>query len=290
MTPAASAWPPAAYVGITGIVTEDDVETVRQAAAIVRTRAPHRRLMAGVLVSWKTLCGRSTTNRRYPTLEAAGRLVEALVEAGAWPVVHYNSREPHLGSQVVSLLAALPWAGGVQLNVVRPEPDEIAQIRRFHPPSEMEIILQANHAAPWDAEAGLLAWSLRFEGLVQHILLDLSGGRGTGIDPGKVAAVLGHATGRWLHAGIRPALAGGLGPDCARVLRETGRQIGAPCQPADPHGGSVVLAACSCDAESGVRVPVDDPVEGEPFQDRLDRGKALAYVEAALGALKAEET
>jgi len=249
------------YIGITGIVTDEDVETARLCAGLVP--AP-RVLMAGVLVSAKTRLGQATTNRRYPASAEARRLVVALASF-ATPVAHYNTRSRGLllAAELDALLEQVPAARGVQLNVVRPDGDAVEVFQRAHP--EADLILQVNGSSLTSRTPDAVRRYVDSYPTANHALLDMSGGRGTAIDPTWAAAVLRH----WTSA-ARPALAGGLGPDCADILHAV--VAGAPG------------VAFSTDAESGVRVPVADPLPGERHQDRLDRDRALAYVRAVVAA------
>jgi hypothetical protein len=261
------------YVGITGIVTDEDVDTIR---ALV-PRCTGRRLMAGVLVSAKTLQGIPVSNRRYPRIRHANRLLEACAAAGAWPVVHFNTREPTpLSEQLEILVSELPAARGIQLNVVRPDPAEAEEFFCRRP--QVEFIAQVNRGAgltkyPYVAAEYVARYALS----AAHALLDLSGGTGATLDPRWVAQVLR----LWPTRAVRPALAGGLGPGTAgAAIRGVIRAINAGCLV--PQTGSHL--SFSVDAESRLRVPVEDPIVGARFQDRLDRARAEAYVDEAVSA------
>lgn len=81
--------------------------------------------------------------------------------------------------------------------------------------------------------------------------------------------------------GVRLGLAGGLGPDCGGALNDLRTGLLG-------HGGDedVDLDVLSYDAESRVRVPVPDPIEGEEYQDMLDRTSSVNYVAAVCAALR----
>lgn len=249
------------YIGITGIVTEDDALVACDAAAMV---PEGWRLMAGVLVSYKSLGGTRIESRRYPTLDQATFRCAELARYGCWPVLHYNSpsRAMVLREEIEELFHWVPAARGLQLNVAQPDPDTFAWVRRTYP--RVETILQVNrtalnHAA--DVEALVDAFPA-----AHHALLDLSGGRGTGVDAEWAI--------RRLYAWNRetsPGIAGGLGPGCAPLLRRIRHAVNG--------------RAFSVDAESQLRVPVEDPTPGAKHQDRLDADKALAYVRDAVEGL-----
>ncbi len=260
------------YIGITGVVCDADVLTIAECAAIVRRRAPSHRLMAGILVSAKTLRGEATTNRRYPLYGDVDRLARAIDYAGAWPVIHYNTRAT--GDELASELRTLVTdneIGGVQLNVVSPDP---AVVRRFAETfTDVEVILQINRgalgASPVPADA--MVYTRAYPG-VRHALLDLSAGNGAVVDV-KFAARVARA---WplFNTGARLGVAGGLGPECALTLGELRDVLDYDR-----------FSELSFDAESRVRVPVADPIEGERYQDALDHDKAILYVNAVCDAL-----
>lgn len=245
------------YIGITGIVTHADVDTIAACAALL---PPDIRLMAGVLVSSKTLTGEPTESRRYPTLTEAMYLLSGLSDF-AWPVVHYNTRATGLDlrMEIMELLAFLPEARGIQLNVAAPNPDMVARAMLDHP--DVELILQVNRASvPSGLVSDVHAYVAKYS--AQHALLDRSGGTGKSLDVSWMAAVL-----PGLAAWARPAVAGGLGPDSGPVV-------------ASLPGGLF-----SVDAESRSRVPVSDPIDGAKHQDRLDRDLALRYTQAMVDAM-----
>jgi hypothetical protein len=247
-------------------------------AALQRPMAA-RRLMGGVLVSAKTLEGRPTTNRRYPAFVEVDRLLHALSRF-AWPVIHFNSPvDDAFEPRLQRLLEATPHCRGLQLNVRRPPADVLRRLRRDFP--AVEIILQVNgsslrslapHSDRSDpfAPAAVDAYISSYVGVCAHALLDRSGGTGQGLDLPWAASCLAEFGARWLDRGIRPAVAGGLGPESAVALASLWGQAGARW-----------AAACSVDAESAIRHPSAAPLVGEPYQDDLDARSVAAYVAVA---------
>lgn len=252
------------YIGITGIVTAADLSVVRDCRALMPWS---HRLMAGVLVSAKTLRGEPTESRRYPVAAQVEAILATCERYGAWPVVHYNTRA--VGEALAFELALLssrlfPSMRGLQLNIVRPDPGVVREFAARHP--AVEVIVQMNRAAFGDppAPADAIIYARDYPNAA-HALLDLSGGRGADVDTAFAARV---ARG-WPHA-ARLGVAGGLGPDAEPML----------CALRDDLGAER-FAALSFDAESRVRVPVEDPIAGGKHQDQLDRDLSLAWVSLA---------
>lgn len=259
------------YIGITGIVNTDDVFTI---ASCVGVAAQSHRLMAGVLVSSKTLRGEATANLRYPPFGAVDTLLAQCNDLGAWPVVHFNTRED-LALCLGALATALPSMRGLQLNVETwPTPDLLAHFRKMRP--DVEVILQYRGATTTDALVRLAVEMSDYEGVMDFVLVDGSMGSGkalAAVDAEMSVEAIHNGDG-CVFDGIGLALAGGLGPDAAPMLASLRREVGRK------H-----MARVSLDAESGVRVPVVDPVAGEKGQDRLDRERALAWVKVAAEAV-----
>jgi hypothetical protein len=188
-------------------------------------------------------------------------------------VIHYNTRATgdDFAAELTVLRNLCPSMRGVQLNVVSPDP---AVVRHFAETfTDVEVILQINRgalgASPVPADA--MVYTRAYPG-VRHALLDLSAGNGAVVDV-KFAARVARA---WplFNTGARLGVAGGLGPECALTLGELRDVLDYDR-----------FSELSFDAESRVRVPVADPIEGERYQDALDRDKALAYVNAVCDAL-----
>lgn len=256
------------YIGITGIVNTVDTITVERCVPLV---PPSHRLMAGVLVSAKTLRGEAPTSRRYPPFRDVEATLRTLAMTGAWPVVHFNTRD-NLTFNLGALCASLPSMRGLQLNVAQfPTRDELAAVREMRP--DVEVILQYRGADTSDLYA--LGARLRpFAGLADVVLVDGSQGTGKPLLAGDAHL----AVNVWLNdapEGIGLALAGGFAPESGTMLRRLWTGIGSP-----------LMACLSFDAESGVRVPVDDPTHGEKHQDRLCRTRALAWVELVASCVR----
>lgn len=261
-------------IGVTGVVTMDDVRAI---AECVRMLPPTHRLMAGVLVSAKTLNGEPTENRRYPKFGAVEELLRALDAVGAWPVVHFNTRA-QLQEQLERLGATLLSMKGLQLNVSRPDPAVVEGFLMQRP--DVEFILQVNRSVvPVGATItprDVFEYIRPYAGLAKHALLDLSGGEGREMSAGLAADVLND----WPWPGIVPSFAGGLGPDAGPLLAELASKV------RDPRR----LLGCSFDAESRLRVAIDDPIPQASHQDRLNAEKATRWVSEACRVLHTTRT
>ena len=260
------------YVGVTGIVTQDDAQVVGDAGQILKSIAPSHRLMAGVLVSHRGIRGEETPSRRYPHVNAVEGLLKTCAERGLWPCVHYNTRAGrlHLGPELELLVTRFPSMRGLQLNVGAPDAYTLRVFAERSP--HIELILQVNNSSLHGLgdQYGPMPpvdYILRYPG-VKHALLDASGGNGREI--GKATGqTIGETYNPVWSAGVRLGYAGGLGPKSEGLLAGLEADLA-------PHG--LKLRHLSCDAESGVRSPAPDPLPGEKHQDDLDWAKVITYV------------
>ncbi len=259
------------YLGITGVVSPQDVGTIEECREIL---PPTHDMMAGVLVSGKTLKGQVVTNLRYPTIGQAVQRIKALsLIPNVFPTLHYNTggdKDP-LHSQLRFLLETFPgFQGGVQLNVVKPGLGSIKLTRERFP--DVKIILQVNGSSVRSKTPEAVEEYVRaYAGHVDYALIDFSGGKGHTASPSLWYEIL-HRLGPMASAhNFGLVVAGGLGPEGGETIKAV-RDLG----PLAPFG---------VDAETKVRVEVDNPLYGEKYQDRLDRGLSLAYVRSVGAAL-----
>ena len=261
-------WPTTPYVGVTGVESTADVDLCGRLVELLP--ATHV-LMAGVLVRESALLGDVPAKPRYPALDAVPGLLRALRDVGAWPVVHYcvagKARDFPAERKAVALLRD---ARGWQLNV-----DDALSGWASVTVTAPTIVQWRFQAASEDVAARgarTVARAARSRG-ADFVLLDASQGRGV---PMHAETARGAMHGWALHAADagsktpRLALAGGLGPDAAPVLREA-------CDGLVP----AAFEGVSLDAESGVRT-----ADGSA----IDPGRATAWVELAgeflLGGLR----
>lgn len=239
----------ASYVGVTGFTAPEEVLFAWAAAS------PDAPFMVGVLASSTTLEGGTNSwKHRYPRREDIAGIFP---EKSAWTLnlVHFNMSRAHsLGDW---LAACVRWGGpnlqGVQLNIPWPSRAELEAWRRTHD-QEFAIVLQVGGAAMAACHGDVRAIAYRikeYEGLVEHVLIDGSGGSGTPLDSGFVADCFAEILMKDIDVGL--GVGGGLEP--GRVQELLG-----PVHRRFPF--------FSVDAEGRLR---DD-------EDRLDIGRTVQYV------------
>lgn len=173
------------YIGVTGFMYRSDIE-----ACLAAMEGVPRLLMVGILVSLKSLCGKTTKRpRRYPSTRSFSDLF--LDHPQALNLVHYNTDRPgSLAGQLTALMVmAGPNCHGVQLNIAWPDLDQLKIFREEFP--QARVVLQCG-AQALERVAGPFSFldELRpyvYAKVIDDVLLDPSGGLGRPFEP----AVLG---------------------------------------------------------------------------------------------------
>lgn len=188
-----------AYVGVTGITSVEEIRAVDSAfreSGLV-TSSVHKPMM-GFLASYKTLeLGLNPGNLRYPRLEDLARLLEE-AKGKAFVTIHYNTR--NVGALVEEVSALLDneaifdrgLCNGLQLNVTWPSPKSIEEIRQEYP--QLKIILSITSGA-MDRDGKKVSHkeiansALAYDGIVNYILIDPSGGKSAELDVNRAAGI-----------------------------------------------------------------------------------------------------
>ncbi|MDB5266329.1 MAG: hypothetical protein JWN89_144 [Parcubacteria group bacterium] len=185
------------YIGVTGFTYAALVERVARRFLLNNPRRIH--LMAGILVSARTLRGITNTwPRRYPERD---RLQDAFMDPAkssrglVHQFIHYNTdakKEDLLVELLaVSRLCRPGYLAGFQLNLCWPDAETLGEFKHLTK-GQYEIILQLGKRAVCVAETPealhrgsdeIVEELRRYQGVVNHILLDLSGGYGRLFEP-----------------------------------------------------------------------------------------------------------
>lgn len=235
------------YLGITGFT---DAAQVREALALVPSTS-RRLVMVGVLASRRTCAGLPARNpRRLPAVDEIPGIF--LDHPLALNLVHYDTDEPAtLGRQLVDLAARSgPNLHGFQINGIAPTRADLEEVRAARPGLRIVLQILLGLLASSPREAVRLAQDTA--GLVDDVLLDVSGGQGRPLDPQIVLPFLRALSDTGLGLGV----AGGLSAANLQSLE--------PLLAEFPD--------LSFDAETGLR---DE-------EDRLDLERVREYVEAGL--------
>lgn len=259
-----------AYVGITGPVNVQETidicgEFFKAGYTLETSHIP----MLGFLISYKTLNGQPTPNRRYPPVSALSELLQA-TEGKVLTMIHYNSKEmDSLSDQVAQIFDGIYEKGlcrAIQLNIVWPDLSQVAKIKEQYP--EMQIVFQASHTAMDGKTPTQITTGIKTYGnLISYALIDPSGGRGIPFDLESSVAIYSEL--REQCPDLTIGFAGGFtGENVAPRLKEILQQIGE-------------INFC-IDAEGGLR----DKITSAYGDDLLNLGKVKGYLQSTALVLK----
>lgn len=184
---------PQPYIGITGFTHRDQINAVVHDALPVDT---DRLVMAGVLVSNRTL--RGETNKwpnRYPKPEGLKDIFpryNCLLN-----LIHFNTKEPDklLDDMCKAQDLAGPNCDGFQLNIAWPDKKVLEQYKTRAQFKRKVVVLQCGARAIQEAGSpGNLGLRLhQYDGLIDYVLLDPSGGLGKEFHEAEMHAMLYYA-------------------------------------------------------------------------------------------------
>jgi phosphoribosylanthranilate isomerase len=258
------------YVGITGPVNVQETKDICREFSEegYSMESPHIPML-GFLVSYKTLNGQATQNRRYPPANSLPELLRA-TNGQVLTMVHYNSKETDtLSNQVAEIFDGVyenALCQAIQLNIVWPNIGQVARIKEQHP--EMKVVFQASHKAMDGKTPNQIAKGVQNYGdSISYVLIDPSGGRGMPFDLESSVAIYSEL--REQCPDLTVGFAGGFtGENVAQRLREILRKI---------------KANDFCiDAEGGLR----DKVTSAYGDDLLNIEKVRGYLQSASSVLR----
>ncbi|TAK88982.1 hypothetical protein EPO04_02645 [Patescibacteria group bacterium] len=205
------------YVGIAATTSIEEIYKLQEILRLVRWPESVW-FMNGPLVSRKTLVGEPPSNpAQYPQISQVADLMVS--DDRFFNVVHFNSRDPRLCQQLNQIMQFIPRAQGIQLNISWPEPGQLTEFRQVYP--QPNLILQVSRFAYREAggsPARLIQRLKPYEGLVDYVLFDPSGGEGISFDLVEAVSVLEAEVDSGLDFGW--GVTGGLDADRVYRLQE----------------------------------------------------------------------
>lgn len=258
------------YIGITGPINAHETRDICRefSEAGYSMESPHIPML-GFLVSYKTLNGQATKNRRYPPANSLPELLRA-TDGQVLTMVHYNSKEIEtLSNQVAQIFNGVyenDLCRAVQLNIAWPNIGQVARIKEQHP--DMQIVFQASHKAMDGKTPNQIAKGVKDYGdSISYVLIDPSGGRGMPFDSESSVAIYSEL--REHCPDLIIGFAGGFtGKNVAPRLREILQQVG--------------TEDFCIDAEGGLR----DKVTSAYGDDLLNLEKVRGYLQFASSVLR----
>ncbi|MBI2588071.1 hypothetical protein HYW30_02105 [Candidatus Azambacteria bacterium] len=207
------------YVGITGFTKPQEVRAVLE----VLPESPLRKLMVGVLASWKSLRGiplKPKWQKQFPQPESIPALFPA--DPRTINLVHYSTEEGRESSVLADMFKIHELAGpnfhGFQLNVAWPQINQMDDYR-VAMGWNYRIVLQLGQKAVEAVDGtaqGVADMLYHYAGNIDAILLDPSGGLGKPFDTARAREFLAAIADRGWDIGL--GVAGGLGPETLRLV------------------------------------------------------------------------
>lgn len=208
------------YIGITDFVSANQVLAMLEVLRINRKETSKRMLHVGVMTKEKIIRREpSKWKGIYPEKESFSHIF-GVVEEDVCNCLHYVETDRNRAFRE-PLREAIGFCGNhlsaVQLDLVWPSPMELVKLVE-EIEMDFEIILQIGKTAFDEVLVNpveLVKRLSNYVGIVDRVLLDLSGGRGIEMDPYMLSAFV-RAVRRELPMGV--GVAGGLGPDTCSLL------------------------------------------------------------------------
>ncbi len=258
------------YVGITGPINRHEVESICRefSDAGYSMESPHIPML-GFLVSYKTLNGQSTKNRRYSPVNGIPELLRA-TDGKVLTMIHYNTKEMEtLYEQVSKIFNGIYDSNlchAIQMNIVWPDAIQVKKIKDRFP--NLSIVFQASHNAMADKSPKDIVDRLQSYGSsLNYVLIDPSGGRGLEFDLESSLAVYSEL--REQLPRLTVGFAGGF----------TGENVAIRLKNIIERTGDERFCI---DAEGGLR----DKITSEYGDDLLNIAKVKAYLKSASSVIK----
>lgn len=202
------------YVGITGVTSIVQSEAIAGYAELLGWPRTHK-VMVGALASYKGLRGRSANPRQYVGVDQIDSVF--VNDRVCLNLIHYNSRANGLFAQLNELLSDARYVDGVQLNISWPWLDALRRLQsRFYTVITLQISSRA-YQMIGGTPTRLVSTLAPYEGLIEYVLIDPSGGTGKDFDSHLAKVMLKTLVDSGL--GMKWGIAGGLGRGKLERLR-----------------------------------------------------------------------
>jgi len=215
------------YIGVTDVpdrtVVSDLLETFMEHRRTPDTDPRSYRLHIGAMTSYKYLYGLSAKWRAvWPKAEELAGIF-SYRDSTIYNCLHYADFRPEASDGLADHLNRAvepcgPHLHAVQLDMVWPDPDELARFRAKHDP--LGIVLQIGDAAFKRVHNDPERLVNRLQGYgssVTRVLLDTSGGAGKALDASALMPFLRRLRTDLPQLGL--GVAGGLGPESMHLIK-----------------------------------------------------------------------
>lgn len=206
------------YIGITDFMNPDQVRQMLEVFAKAGAEKLGRRLMVGVMMSYKTLNGLATKwTAAFPPKESIRDIFG--IHPLAFNTLHYADYDTIDVAKSIEFATTFggPNMHAIQLDMIWPDPTIVKNYRDNHPWTQVIVQGNAKAMAAVDNNPDAFAARLKTYGdAVDYVLLDKSMGKGLGMDTAGLLPFARAIVERIPGMGL--AAAGGLGPDTLHLL------------------------------------------------------------------------
>jgi hypothetical protein len=206
------------YIGITDFMTFAQVERMLAVLNANVRQGQRRRLHVGVMMSYKTLHGLETKwSEAFPPKEAIANIFSSDETMNCLHYADYDAVDVFQ-----SLMKAISFGGSginaLQLDMIWPNPEHVANAVQSSG-KKLEVILQVGKNAIEQADNDpekIVTKLQEYVGVVHHVLLDKSMGKGLGMDASGLIPFARAIRDAFPELGI--VAAGGLGPQSVGLV------------------------------------------------------------------------
>lgn len=206
------------YIGITDFVNFDQVQLMLKVFNKNLRSEQRRRLHVGVMMSYKTLNGLETKwSVAFPPKE---KIADIFSSKETMNCLHYADYDEIDVAENITRAIGFGGSGinALQLDMVWPNPKHVSDAIK-NSRKELEIILQVGKNAIEQANNDpkeIVERIKDYDGVISHVLLDKSMGRGLGMDALGLIPFVNAIKKEFPDLGI--VVAGGLGPDTLNLV------------------------------------------------------------------------
>ena len=207
------------YIGITDFITFDHVQNMVRVFEENLGVGQKRRLHVGVMMSYKTLHNLETKwSVAFPAKE---KISDIFSSKETMNCLHYADYDEIDVTE--SIIQAISFGGdginALQLDMIWPNPKHVFEAIE-NSQKELEVILQVGKNAIEQANNDpqeIVKRIKDYDGIISHVLLDKSMGRGLGMDALGLIPFVEAIKKEFPNLGI--VVAGGLGPDTIDLVK-----------------------------------------------------------------------
>jgi phosphoribosylanthranilate isomerase len=205
------------YIGITGFTEKKQILNTLDYINLIESE---KNYMFGFLVSKKTLSFEEIKNKRYLNFKSFKELKDLMDLSSNRPniinMIHFNTNNKEFSKELIPLLKELGTSvEAIQFNLSFINLEEYKILRKEFP--KLKLLFQLNNTILENYSSSEIYSTLK-EINFEYLLIDLSGGNGTGLEPKHLINFYNEFD--LNHLKINIGIAGGLSGDNVKRIME----------------------------------------------------------------------